>query len=206
MGSRDGLGADTRPTGHVRRLPGITVVSAGQAQIGRSQAQIENRIQHAGTPEIQQPSGIAGDGETRTRTGDTTIFSRAHRSGLMPRSVGVTWFPPVCGDRTMFAVCGYLSPFVGMAGASGPDLGLAHEWVASGSELEGGFAACVLGRRSPLARITLGGSARFSEKAGTNAASAPTTVSRPERERAGAARDARIRRAAVESASCHAMV
>jgi hypothetical protein len=25
---------------------------------------------------IQQPSGIAGDGETRTRTGDTTIFSR----------------------------------------------------------------------------------------------------------------------------------
>ena len=26
---------------------------------------------------MQQPSGIAGDGETRTRTGDTTIFSRA---------------------------------------------------------------------------------------------------------------------------------
>jgi hypothetical protein len=25
----------------------------------------------------------------------------------------------------MFAVCGYFSPFVGMAGASGPDLGLA---------------------------------------------------------------------------------
>ena len=69
-------GADTRPTGHVQRLPGITVVSARQAQIGRSQAQIENRIQHAGKPANQLPSGIAGDGETRTRTGDTTIFSR----------------------------------------------------------------------------------------------------------------------------------
>jgi hypothetical protein len=57
-GDHDGesgrAGADTRPTGHVQRLPGITVVSAGQAQIGRSQAQIENRIQHAGKPEIQQ--------------------------------------------------------------------------------------------------------------------------------------------------------
>jgi hypothetical protein len=28
-------------------------------------------------PDIQQPCGIPGDGETRTRTGDTTIFSRA---------------------------------------------------------------------------------------------------------------------------------
>jgi hypothetical protein len=70
-------GADTRPTGHVKRLPGTTVVSAGQAQIGRSQAQIEHRIQHAGKFEIAQPSGIAGDGERRTRTADTTIFSRA---------------------------------------------------------------------------------------------------------------------------------
>ena len=76
-GSPELTGAYTRPTGHVQRLPGITVVSAGQAQIGRSQAQIENRIQHAGKLEIQQPSGIAGNGETRTRTGDTTIFSRA---------------------------------------------------------------------------------------------------------------------------------
>jgi hypothetical protein len=48
-------GPDMRPTGHVQRLPGIAVVSAGQAQIGRSQAQIENRIEHAGKPEIQQP-------------------------------------------------------------------------------------------------------------------------------------------------------
>jgi hypothetical protein len=77
LGDHDGEsgrpGAEMRLTGYVQRLPGITVVSAGQAQIGRSQAQIETRIQHAGKPEIQQPSGVAGDGETRTRTGDTTI-------------------------------------------------------------------------------------------------------------------------------------
>ena len=77
MGSRDGPAADMRLTGHVQRLPGITVVSAGQAQIGRSQAQIKNRIQHAGKPEIRQPSAIAGDGETRTRTGDTTILRQS---------------------------------------------------------------------------------------------------------------------------------
>src|SRR5829696_3353080 len=41
------------------------------------------------------------------------------------KSLVVTWFPPARGDRKMFAVCGNLSPFVGMAGASGPDLGLA---------------------------------------------------------------------------------
>jgi hypothetical protein len=74
MGSRDGPGPIRGPTGHVQGLPGITIVSASQAQIGRSHAQIENRIQHAGKFEVQQPSGIAADGETRTRTGDTTIF------------------------------------------------------------------------------------------------------------------------------------
>jgi hypothetical protein len=33
-------------------------------------------VQQPENSEIQQPWGIAGDGETRTRTGDTTIFSR----------------------------------------------------------------------------------------------------------------------------------
>jgi hypothetical protein len=51
----------------------------------------------------------------------------------------------VCGDRKMFAVCGRLSPFVGMAGASGPDLGLAPylqtcAWIrAVPATLEVGF-------------------------------------------------------------------
>ena len=37
----------------------------------------EDRTRYAGNSEIQHPWGLAGDGETRTRTGDTTIFSRA---------------------------------------------------------------------------------------------------------------------------------
>ena len=34
-------------------------------------------VQQPENSEIQQPWGIAGDGETRTRTGDTTIFRRS---------------------------------------------------------------------------------------------------------------------------------
>jgi hypothetical protein len=37
---------------------------------------MRDRCQRTANNEIQRPSGIAGDGETRTRTGDTTIFSR----------------------------------------------------------------------------------------------------------------------------------
>ena len=81
MESRDGPGPIRGPPGMSSDCRGLPVFQQpGQAHIGRSQAQIENRIQHAGKPEIQQPSGIAGDGETRTRTGDTTIFSRAIES------------------------------------------------------------------------------------------------------------------------------
>jgi hypothetical protein len=36
---------------------GLPVFQAGQAQIGRSQAEIENRIQHAVKPEIQSGAG-----------------------------------------------------------------------------------------------------------------------------------------------------
>ena len=55
---------------------GLPLFQPARPKSGGSQAQIGNRIQHAGKPEIQQPSGFSGDGETRTRTGDTTIFSR----------------------------------------------------------------------------------------------------------------------------------
>ena len=34
----------------------------------------EDRARYAGNSETQRPRGFAGDGETRTRTGDTTIF------------------------------------------------------------------------------------------------------------------------------------
>ena len=44
------------------------------------------------------------------------------------------------GDPKMFSVCGYLLPFVEMAGASGPDLGLAPCGPASESELSPSFA------------------------------------------------------------------
>ena len=65
-----------RPLQGVRELPGIIGVSARQAQIRRSQAQFADLVQHPGNNEIQQLPGFAADGETRTRTGDTTIFSR----------------------------------------------------------------------------------------------------------------------------------
>jgi hypothetical protein len=77
MGDRDGPGPTRGPPGHVQQLPGITAVSVRQAQIKPSQAQLADFLQHARNHEIQHASGIAADGETRTRTGDTTIFSRA---------------------------------------------------------------------------------------------------------------------------------
>ena len=46
-------GADTRPPGISSDYRGLPLFQPGQAQIGRSQAQIENRIQHAGKFEIQ---------------------------------------------------------------------------------------------------------------------------------------------------------
>ena len=177
MGSRDGPGADTRPTGMSSDYRGLPLFQPGQAQIGRSQAQIEGPIHHAGKPEIQQPSGIAGDGEARTRTGDTTIFSRARRSGLMAQipgsyvvSTGARAMPVVRGLRMFTAVSGNgrrLRPRLGTRAVS----------AASGSEHARGSrrAGYVGGRR--LARITLGRQRSLFLKAGTNAASAPTNVS-----------------------------
>jgi hypothetical protein len=65
----------------VQELPRIIAVSARQAQIRRIQAQFADLVQHPGNNEIQQLLGFAADGETRTRTGDTTIFSRAVGAG-----------------------------------------------------------------------------------------------------------------------------
>jgi hypothetical protein len=91
------------------------------AWCGRFESALRHRLEN---PAAMRDFGHRS-GETRTRTGDTTIFSRARRSGLRPKSLVVAWCPPVCGYRKMFAVCGYVSPFVGMAGASGSELGLA---------------------------------------------------------------------------------
>jgi hypothetical protein len=77
MGDRDGPGPARGPPGHVQQLPGITAVSAGQAQIRRLPAQLADLVQHPGNNRDPAAIRLRGDGETRTRTGDTTIFSRA---------------------------------------------------------------------------------------------------------------------------------
>jgi hypothetical protein len=59
--------------------PGVTTDyrrSSPPSPSGASQAQFADFVQHPGNNEIQQLAGFAGDGETRTRTGGTTIFSR----------------------------------------------------------------------------------------------------------------------------------
>jgi hypothetical protein len=89
-------------------------------------------------------------------------------------SAGVRRSQDVRSSRMFIAVCGN-------GWRLRPRFGTRAVWAASGFELERGFAACGLRRRSPIGTETLGGSARFSVKAGTNAASAPTTVSRPGR-------------------------
>ena len=88
------------------------------------------------------------NGETRTRTGDTTIFSRARRSGLRARfpgsyvvSAGVRPTQDVRSLRIFITVCGNgrrLRPRFGTRAVS----------AASGSEHARGFAARGLRRRS----------------------------------------------------------
>ena len=48
----------------------------------------EDCARYAGNSEIQRPRGFARDGETRTRTGDTTIFSRDLLALQFPRTAG----------------------------------------------------------------------------------------------------------------------
>jgi Aminotransferase class I and II len=49
---------------------------------------LEDHARYAGNSEIQHPWGLAFDGETRTRTGDTTIFSRDLLALQFPRTAG----------------------------------------------------------------------------------------------------------------------
>ena len=66
-GDHDGesgrTGADTRPTGHVQRLPGIPLLQPARPKSGGSQAQIENGIQHAET--LRNPAAIGHCGRWR---------------------------------------------------------------------------------------------------------------------------------------------
>jgi hypothetical protein len=59
MGDRDGPGPTRGPPGHVQQLPGITAVSAGQAQIRRIPGPIGRSRPTPGNNEIQQLSGFA---------------------------------------------------------------------------------------------------------------------------------------------------
>ncbi|MEA2323489.1 MAG: hypothetical protein QOD81_3339 [Solirubrobacteraceae bacterium] len=60
-----------------------------------------------------------------TTPADCTVDVNDGSAAARKQIPGSYVVPPVFGDRKMFAVCGYLSSFVGIAGASGPDLGLA---------------------------------------------------------------------------------
>ena len=62
-------GARRRSSSDYAELPGV------QPAIPFS-SPFSDALRHAGKNEIQQLSAFAGYGETRTRTGDTTIFSR----------------------------------------------------------------------------------------------------------------------------------
>ena len=90
-------------------------------------------------PQTENPAAMRNfgprNGETRTRTGDTTIFSRARRPGRDGGIPGIMRFRPGCRAHQIFAVCGYLSPFVGMADASGPNSTRAVR-AKPGAELE----------------------------------------------------------------------
>jgi hypothetical protein len=65
---------------------GLPPFQPARPKSGASQAQLADLVQHPGTNEIQQISGFAGDGETRTRTGDTTIFSLGAETLELPRN------------------------------------------------------------------------------------------------------------------------
>ena len=156
----------------VQELPRIIAASARQAQSGASQAQFADLVQHPGNNEIQQLPGFAGDGETRTRTGDTTIFSRAVVRRRMAKSLEIIAVsarmprsPDVRNLRIFIAVCG------------------------NGGRLRPKFASRCEGKhRGPsfeLGTEPLGGHTRSSEEAGTSSAATPTTACRPDRARDG---------------------
>ena len=83
----DGSRGTPGPSGVSSSYPGLPPFRPARPKTGASQAQLVDLAQHPGNHEIQQLSGIAGDGETRTRTGDTTIFSRAVQTTQVAKSL-----------------------------------------------------------------------------------------------------------------------
>jgi len=109
------------------RLPACGSGRARQASGSRARrawrGQIENRVQHAAKPEIQQPSSIARDGETRTRTGDTTIFRRGAAGVHTAKLLQINRFTSIRVGGTMLAICGSLRGIRGMRRSPSPVLG-----------------------------------------------------------------------------------
>ena len=87
---------------------------------GRFRPLFEDPGQHAGITKIQQPPGISGDGETRTRTGDTTIFSRYVLAAERREIPGNERYLRVGLAPLIFAVCAGFHAFQGMAGLPSP--------------------------------------------------------------------------------------
>jgi hypothetical protein len=127
---------------------------------------------YQGLPLFQPARPRSGDPRPRSRVAYSTpenTKSSSHRAlramgrpGLEPgtprfsvvrvgwpegrESLVATWFPPGCGDRRMFAVRGRLSPFVGMAGASGPNLNSRLSRLRGGPQLAADPRTGALGR------------------------------------------------------------
>ncbi len=100
-----------------RRLPRFL---SARPKSGAYQAQLADLVPHPGNNEIQQLSGFAGDGETRTRTGDTTIFSRVPLT-LEFHGFAGDWrdlrrLAPVRGFPDFASVCRTLRPTSALVG------------------------------------------------------------------------------------------
>ena len=123
---------------------GVSVTRAGRPAITRNCREFSrpspfhplfaDALRHAGKNEIQQLSGFAGYGETRTRTGDTTIFSRYVLAVERREIPGNEQFLRVGLAPLIIAICAGFHAFQGMAGLPSP-FGRA---VYSGGELRSG--------------------------------------------------------------------
>ncbi len=112
------------------------------------------RIANYQRAEHPVPRGFA---MARPEPGTPRFSVRRSKPSKWAKSLEASQFRPGDRDHPMFAVCRYLSPFVGMA--SGPDPGLAPRLgaravrAASVPELERGFRHAGYVGRSPLARV-----------------------------------------------------
>jgi hypothetical protein len=80
----------------------------------------EYRVRYAGNSEIQRPRDFAGDSETRTRTGDTTIFSRYVLDAVRRAIPGNKRFRRGARATAMSAICRFIGAIQGMAGLPSP--------------------------------------------------------------------------------------